>query len=153
MITQGILPYKNGSIFWRSRSPWLKIGAFLPVQYLWICFLLHIQKINGKRKPTIDLWVKRPKVILPATLSLHFNFWRNIFMPLNHRCIQHRKQMKDDDWQLPDFNGQKGFCQGQYRMLSNRALCLCNFFVNSARISAPYMQFVIKVWWIFYCFE
>ena len=28
-------------------------------------------------------------------------FWRNIFTPLNHRCIQLRKQMKDDYWNTP----------------------------------------------------
>ena len=38
-------------------------------------------------------------------------------------------------------------------MLSDRALCLSNFFVNSASISAPYMQFVIKVCCTFYVLE
>ena len=37
-----------------------------------IGILLTIHKINRKRKPNIDLWVKRSKVNLPATLWLHF---------------------------------------------------------------------------------
>ena len=32
-------------------------------------------------------------------------------------------------------------------------LCVFAIFVNSASFSAPYMQFVIKVWWTFYVFE
>ena len=56
----------------------------------WLGFLLHIQKINRKRKQIIDLWVKRSKVNLPATLLY---FWQNIFTPFNQRCIQLRKQM------------------------------------------------------------
>ena len=39
-------------------------------------FLLRIQKINGERKPNIDLWVKRSKVNLPATLWLLFVSYR-----------------------------------------------------------------------------
>ena len=35
-------------------------------------FLLHIQKINGKRKPHNDFGVKRSKVNLPPTYLLHF---------------------------------------------------------------------------------
>ena len=38
-------------------------------------------------------------------------------------------------------------------MLSGRALCLCHFFVNSASIIAPYMQFIITVWWTFHALE
>ena len=38
----------------------------------WLAFLLHIQKINGERKPNIDPWVERSKVNIPATLWLHF---------------------------------------------------------------------------------
>ena len=32
-------------------------------------------------------------------------------------------------------------------------LCVFVIFVNSASISAPYMQFVIQVWWNFYVLE
>ena len=38
----------------------------------WLDFLLHIQKINGERKPDFDLWVEMSKVNIPATLWLHF---------------------------------------------------------------------------------
>ena len=43
-------------------------------------FLLHIQKINGKRKPHNDFGVKRWKVNLPQTYWLHF--------------ISHRKSLR-----------------------------------------------------------
>ena len=81
-------------------------------------------------------------------------FWQNIFTPLNHRCIQSCKKMTDDDWKTSRTSkDKKGIGKGQKRMLSDRALCLCHFFVNSASISAPYMHFVIKVWWTFYVLE
>ena len=35
-------------------------------------FLLHVQKINEKRKPHNDFGVKRSKVNLPVTYWLHF---------------------------------------------------------------------------------
>ena len=38
----------------------------------WLGFLLHIQKINGERKPNFDIWVQGSKVNFPATLWLHF---------------------------------------------------------------------------------
>ena len=37
-----------------------------------LSFLLHVQKINGKRKPHNDFGVKRSKVNLPPTYWLHF---------------------------------------------------------------------------------
>ena len=37
-----------------------------------LSFVLHIQTINGKRKPHNDFWVKRSKVNLPVTFWLHF---------------------------------------------------------------------------------
>ena len=32
-------------------------------------------------------------------------------------------------------------------------LCVLVIFVNSASISAPSMQFIVKVWWTFYILE
>ena len=45
-------------------------------------FLLHIQKINGKRKPHNDFGVKRSKVNLPPTNWLHLISDRKSLRPL-----------------------------------------------------------------------
>ena len=80
----GFLLIKKKEEFW--LSPMTKALHLAP-----------IQKINGKWKPNIDLWVKRLKVNFPTTLFS----WQNIFMPFNHTCIQLRKQMTDDDCKTP----------------------------------------------------
>ena len=115
----------------------------------WFCFLLHSQKINGKRKPNIDLWVKRSKVNLPANLSLHFisdgislrlyitdasnfeNRWRMMIR-------KHLEQQRSKRLLVKVGNGCFAI-----------ELCVFVILVNSASISLPYMQFVIKVWWTF----
>ena len=119
----------------------------------WLGFLLYIQTINGKRKPNIDLWVKRSKVNLPSTLWLHFIFNRislrlsitdassfvNRWLMMIGKHPEHirtkRLSVKVSNWCFP------------------KELCVLVIFVNSASISVPYMQYVIKVWCTFYVFE
>ena len=129
---KGILPYRNGSIFWRSRSLWLKNGAFLPVQYLWIFAMSRLLTSYSKdrQEKEAKYWSLSQKVKgQPSCNSLVvLYFWQNIFTPLNHRCIQLCKQMKDDNWKTPKTSKYKKLiCQGHLRMLSDRALYLCHF--------------------------
>ena len=72
--------------------------------------------------------------------------WWNIFTPLNHRCIQLRKQMKDDDWETPRTWKDKNLLVKVGNGCFPIELCVfVIFFVNSASISAPYMQLISKV--------
>ena len=97
VVQQGILPYRNGSMFWRSRSQWLKIGAI----FLMIIFFTSYSK--DKREKEAKYWSLSQKIkgqpFCNSLIALYF--WRNIFTPLNHRCIQLKKQMTDDDWNIP----------------------------------------------------
>ena len=92
-------------IFWRSRSLWLKHRAFLPVQYLWIYAMIRLltSYSKDKREKEAKYWYLSQKVkgqpFCNSFIALYF--WQNIFPPLNHRCIQLWKQMKDDDKKTP----------------------------------------------------
>ena len=62
--------------------------------------------------------------------------------------------MTDDDWKTPKTSKDK---KNQLVKVTYGCfpieLCVVAIFVNSESISAPYMQFVIKVWWTFYFLE
>ena len=158
LIIKRILQYRNGPILLKVKVTRTKIGAFLTVQYLWIfamiVFLTSYSK--DKREKEVKYWSVCQKV--KGQPSCHFlvalYFWQNIFTPFNHRYIQLCIHMNDDYWKtLKTSKDKKAIDQGQYRMLSDRALCLCHFFGISASISAPYTQFAIKVRWTFYGLE
>ena len=105
IIIKGILLYRNESNFWRSGSLWLKNGAFLPVQYLWIFAMIRLLTLysKDKREKEAKYWSLCQKVKgQPSCNSLvaHY-FWKNIFTHLNCRCNQLCKQMTDDDWKTP----------------------------------------------------
>ena len=55
---------------------------------------------KGKRRKEAKYWFLSQKVkgqpFCNSLVALYF--WQNIFTPLNHRCIQLCKKMKDDDW-------------------------------------------------------
>ena len=86
-------------------SIWLKNGAFLPVQYLWIfaMFRLLTSYLKDKQEKEAKYWSFSQKVKgqLSCNSLVALYFWRTIFTPLNHRGIQLRKQMEDDDWTTP----------------------------------------------------
>ena len=118
-----------------------------------LSFVLHIQTINGKKKPHNDFWVKRSKVNLPATFWLHF---------ISNR-ISLRLLITDTSdfvkiWRM--MIGRHSKHQMIKRLLvkvSNACflivLCVYAILVNCASISVPYMRFVAKVWWTFYVLE
>ena len=101
IIIIGIPPYKNGSMFWRSRSLWLKNGAFLPVKCLEIFTMIRLltSYSKDKRRKEAKYWSLSRKV--KGQHSCNFlvtlSFWQNISTPLNHRCIHFCKQVEDDD--------------------------------------------------------
>ena len=119
----------------------------------WLSFLLHIQTINGKRKPHNDFWVKRSKVNLPMTFWLH--------------CISNRISLRLLITDIYNFVkiwrmmiGRHSEHQMMKRLLvkfSNACflivLCVYAILVNCDSISAPYMRFVTKVWLTFYVLE
>ena len=79
--------------------------------FIWFGFLLQIRKIIGKRKPNIDLWVKRSKVNLPATFWLHFLSDRISFL-FAFKSHMHQTLLTDEGWWFEnpqDIKGQKGF--------------------------------------------
>ena len=108
-------------------------------------FLLHIQKINGTRKPHNDFRVKSSKVNLPPTYWLHF--------------ISDRKSLRLLITDTSDFVkiwrmmiGRHLEHQRTKRLFSRSithafrlSVVSIPFLVNCASISAPYMRFVIKV--------
>ena len=106
--------------------------SILPVQYLW--FFAMIMLLTSYSKDTLEKEAKywslsqRVKGQPSCNPLVVLYFWRNIFTPLNHRCIQLQKKMVDDDWKTPRTSKDKKVIgQGQYRMLSDRALCLRHF--------------------------
>ena len=114
IIIKRILPYKNGSMFWRSRSLWLKNGAFLPVQYLGIFAMIRLltSYSKDKRGKEAKYWSLSRKVKGQHSCNslVALSFWQNISTPLNHRCIHLCKQVKDDDLKTPRTSkGQKGY--------------------------------------------
>ena len=64
IIIKGILPYRKGSIVWRSRSLWIKIGSFLPVQYLWSFAMIRLltSYSKDKREKGVKYWSFSQKV-------------------------------------------------------------------------------------------
>ena len=85
---------------------------------------------KDKRRKEAKYWYLSQKVKgQPSCNSLvALYFWQNIFTPLNHKCIQLCKKMKDDDWKTSRTSKDKKVIgKGQLRMLSDRALCLWHF--------------------------
>ena len=118
----------------------------------WLCFLLHIQKINGERKPNIDLWVKWSKVNLPATLWLLFISDRISLRLLITDASNFVKRWRMMIGKHPEHQRTKKLLVKVTYKCFPIELCAFVIFVNFASISAPYMQFVIKVGWTFYVF-
>ena len=110
---------------------------------------------KDKRRKEAKYWYSSQKVKgQPSCNSLvALYFWQNIFTPLNHICIQLCKKMKADDWNTPRTSKDKRLLEKVSNGCFPIELCVFVIFVNSASISAPYMQFVIKVWWTFYALE
>ena len=116
-------------------------------------FLLHIQKINGKRKPRNAFDVKRSKVNLPTT------YWLI--------CISDRKSLRllitdTSDivkiWRMMigrhlEHQRTKSLFSKSVTHAFRLSDVSIPFFVNCASISAPYMRFVINVRWTFYVLE
>ena len=117
-----------------------------------LSFVLHIQTINGKRKPHFDFWVKR-SVNLPVTFWLHF---------ISNR-ISLRLLITDTSNFVKIWRMMIGRHSGNLiikRLLvkvTNACflivLCVYAILVNCDIISALYMRFVTKVCWTFYVLE
>ena len=105
IIIKGILPYKNGSMFWRSRSLWLKKRAFLPVQYLGIFAMIRplTSYTKDKRGKEAKYWSLSRKVKGQYSCNslVALSFGQNISTALINRCIHICKQMEDDDLKTP----------------------------------------------------
>ena len=105
IIIKGMPPYKNGSMFWRSRSLWLKNGAFLPVKYLEIFAIIRLftSYSKDKRRKEAKYWSLSRKVKGQHSCNslVALSFWQNISTPLNHRYIYLCKHVKDDDLKTP----------------------------------------------------
>ena len=118
IIIKGIPPCKNGSMFRRSRSLWLKNEAFLPVKYLPIFVMIRLLTpySKDKRRKEALYWSLSRKVKGQHSCNypVAFSFWQNISTPFNHRCIHLCKQVKDDDLKTPRISKRKkniGQCQ------------------------------------------
>ena len=113
-------------------------------------FLLHIQKINGKRKPHNDFWVKRSKVNLPPTYWLHFISDRKSL----HLLITDTSNFVKIYWMMTERHSEhqrtKSIFSGSVTHAFRLNVVSIPFLVNCASISAPYMRFVIKARWTFY---
>ena len=152
---------RNTSI--QKRVNWLKVKVTITQKQSfcqcsiskslqWLGFLLNIQKINGERKPNIDIWVKRSKVNLPATLWLLFISDRISLRPQITVASNFVKRWRMIG-KLPEHQRTKRLLVKVSNGCFPIELCVLDMFVNSASIGVPYMQFVIEVWWTFYVLE
>ena len=85
IIIKGIHPYKNGSMFWRSRSLRLKNGAFLPVKYLEIFAMIRLltSYSNDTRRNEANYWSLSRKIKGQHSCNslVALSFWQNISTP------------------------------------------------------------------------
>ena len=116
-------------------------------------FLLHIRKINGKRKPYNDFWVKRSKVKLPPTYWLHFISDRkslSLFITDTSDFVKIWRVMIE---RHSEHQRAKSLLSRLVTHDFRLSVVSIPFLVNCASISAQYMRFVIKVRWTFYALE
>ena len=116
-------------------------------------FLLHIRKINGKRKPHNDIWVKRSKVKLPPTYWLHFISDRKSLRLLITDTSDFVKIWRVMIGRHSEHQRTKSLLSRLVTHAFRLSVMSIPFLVNCESISAQYMRFVIKVRWTFYVLE
>ena len=116
-------------------------------------FLLHIQKINGNRKPHNVFGVKRSKFNLPPTYWLHFISDRKSLRLLITDTSDFVKIWRMMIGRHPDHQRTKSLFSRSVTHAFRLSVVSIPFLVNYASISAPYIRFVIKVRWTFYVLE
>ena len=109
--------------------------------------LLHIQKINGKRKPYNDFGVKRSKVNLPPTYWLHFISERKSLRLLITDTSYFVTIWRMMIWRHSEHQRTKSLFSRSVTHAFRLSFVSIPFLVNCASISAPYMRFVIKARW------
>ena len=116
-------------------------------------FLLHIQKVNVKRKPHNDFGVKRSKVNLPPTYWLYFISDRKSLRLLITDTSDFVKIWRTMIGRHTEHQRTKSIFSRPVTHAFSLSVVSIPFLVNCAGISAPYMRFVIKVRWTFYILE
>ena len=82
-----------------------------------------------------------------------FTLFQNVFTPLDHRHFRLCKKWRMMIWRYKEHQRSKRLLVKVSNTCFPIDLSDLPFLVNCANISAPYMRFVIKIWWIFFVLE